>query len=78
MNFGTKHVKIFIYPGDHPPPHCHVLRGGIETRVAIPTLLILSGPKLNKVEEEMILDQLDEMCAEFDRLNPILHKKETE
>jgi hypothetical protein len=73
MNFGTKHVKILIYPGDHPPPHCHVIRRGIETRVVIPTLLILSGPKLSKIEECMILNKLDKMCAEFDRLNPLQH-----
>jgi len=73
MNFGTKHVKILIYSGDHPPPHCHVIRKGIETRVALPTLLILSGPKLTKTEEQMVLDKIDDMCTEFDRLNPIQH-----
>lgn len=67
-----------VYSADHPPPHCHVLRGGKETRVVIPTLTILSGPKLSKEEEQMILDKLDDMCDEFDKLNPVQHKKDEE
>lgn len=75
MNFGTEHVKIFVYADDHPPPHCHVIRRGIETRVTVPALLILSGPKLNRMEESMILDQIELLCAEFDKLNPVKHKR---
>jgi len=73
MNFGTKHFKILVYAGDHPPPHCHVIRKGVETRVVIPTLSILSGPELSKKEERRVLKSLDAMCNEFDRLNPFQH-----
>lgn len=73
-NFGTKHIKIFVHDFDHPPPHCHVLRSnGVETRVTIPTMMILTGPKLSGTEEDLILDKLDELCDEFDRLNPSIH-----
>jgi len=74
MNFGTAHIKIFVYADDHPPPHCHLLRkDGTETRVAIPTMIILTGPKLSKKEENLVLDNLDALCDEFERLNPPTH-----
>jgi len=73
LNLGTRDIKIFVYPGDHPPPHCHVRRKESETRVAIPSMMILSGPELSKKEEEMVLSRLDKLCAEFDKLNPQQH-----
>ncbi|WP_217601980.1 DUF4160 domain-containing protein [Chitinophaga sp. GbtcB8] len=74
MNFGTKHVKIKIYAGDHPPPHCHVERAdGTVTRVTLPTFIILTGPPLSKGEREMIEDKLDELCDYFDQMNPKTH-----
>ncbi len=74
MNFGTAHIKIHVYSNDHPPPHCHLRRkGGKETRVAIPSLLILTGPDLSKEEEDLILDKLEILCDEFDQLNPPIH-----
>lgn len=73
MNFGNRHIKIHVYVDDHPPPHCHVLRSGVETRVAIPSMLVLSGPKLDRQEVTMVMNVLDELCDEFDRLNPPQH-----
>jgi hypothetical protein len=74
MKFGTAHLKIRVYSNDHPPPHCHLLRkNGNETRIAIPSLLILTGPKLSREEEDLILNCLDELCFEFDKLNPAIH-----
>lgn len=73
MNFGTKHIKIMIYAADHPPPHCHVIRKGVETRVVIPTLEILTGPKLTKEEEAMILEKIEDLCDAFDKFNPDQH-----
>lgn len=71
MNFGTKHIKIKIYPDDHPAPHCHIERSNGEvTRVLIPTLIILSGPSLSKVETNLVLDRLDDLCDYFDQLHP--------
>jgi Domain of unknown function (DUF4160) len=74
MNFGTKHVKIKIYPGDHPPPHCHVIRAnGVVTRVELPTMRVLSGPPLSKQEVELVLDNMDDLADYYDQLNPKTH-----
>lgn len=74
MKFGTKHIKIYVYTNDHPPPHCHVRRkNGTETRVAIPSLVILSGDDLSKEEENLVLENLEKLCDEFERLNPPMH-----
>lgn len=74
MNFGTSHIKIKIYAGDHPPPHCHVERtNGVVTRVTLPLLLLLTGPPLSKVEKDLVLDRLDDLCDYYDQLNPKTH-----
>ncbi len=76
MNFGTRKIKIHVYAGDHNPPHCHVTRGGRETRVAIPTLVVLTGPQLSKEERNLVISKMDELCQEFEKLNPNHHKKD--
>jgi hypothetical protein len=73
MNYGTKKIGIFIYSEDHPPPHVHVRRGGQETRVVIPTLKILSGKQLSKTELDLISENIDFLCEEYDRINPSIH-----
>ena len=74
MNFGNKHIKIKVYANDHPPPHCHLIRtDGSVTRVALPTLLILTGLELSRSEKEMILEKIDKICAEYEKLNPNNH-----
>ncbi|MFP9097928.1 DUF4160 domain-containing protein [Flavobacterium sp. RHBU_24] len=70
-------LRILIYDNDHPPPHCHLRRSdGSESRVAIPSLKVMTGPALSKKEKEAILDQLDELCDKFDQFNPPKHKDE--
>lgn len=74
MNFGTKHLKLKIYPGDHPPPHCHLERADeTVTRVAIPTMIILSGPQLSRVERNLIMDNIEKLCNYYDEINPDVH-----
>lgn len=29
-----KHLRLVVYPNDHPPPHCHVLGPGWEMTIA--------------------------------------------
>ena len=67
MNYGTKKIGIFINYMDHPPPHVHVRRAGKETRVVIPTLAILSGIALSKMERDLILSNIEFLCEEYDR-----------
>jgi hypothetical protein len=74
MNFGNKHIKIKVYANDHPPPHCHLIRSdGSVIRFALPTLVILTGPELTRIEKEMILKSIDKICAEYEKLNPDNH-----
>jgi len=75
MNYGNKEIGIYINYEDHPPPHVHVRRGGIETRVVIPTLRILSGPGLSIKEQNLIIQNMDTLCDEYDRINPKRHKR---
>ena len=75
MNFGTKHIKIFVYAEDHPPPHCHVVRTDKSvTRVVLPTLKELTGAPLSRIEKDLILKRLDEICEAYDEKNPKKHK----
>jgi len=78
MNYGNEVIGIYIRYEDHPPPHIHVRRRGRETRVAIPTLKILTGPQLSKTERELIIEKLDFLCEEYDRINPIRHSDKYE
>jgi hypothetical protein len=71
MNYGTKQIKLFVYAGDHPPPHCHLVRADKSvTRVALPSLIILSGLPLSKDERSLVLVKMEILCTAFDSLNP--------
>lgn len=42
-----KHLRLVVYPNDHPPPHAHVLGPGWEIRIELsqpPALLTVAGP----------------------------------
>ena len=71
----TIKIKIKIYVGDHPPPHIHLHRKDRSiTRVALPTLLLLSGKPLNKEELDLVIEKYDLLCEEYDRINPKKHQ----
>lgn len=73
-NFGTATIQIKVLNGDHPPPHCHVrMADGTVTRLAIPSLQILTGPKLSRQAMDLVYEKLEEICAEYDRINPAKH-----
>lgn len=41
-----KHLRLVVYPNDHPPPHTHVLGPGWEIRVELshpPALMTIAG-----------------------------------
>jgi hypothetical protein len=73
MNYGNREIGIYINYDDHPPPHIHVRRNGTETRVVIPTLRILSGPALSANERHLVIQNMDFLCDEYDRINPKRH-----
>jgi hypothetical protein len=53
-----KHLRLVVYPNDHPPPHCHVLGPGWEIRVELshpPALMTIAGrPKAADIAEALM------------------------
>ncbi|WP_133598159.1 DUF4160 domain-containing protein [Tepidicella xavieri] len=42
----VNHLRLVVYPNDHPPPHAHVLGPGWELRIELsrpPALMTVSG-----------------------------------
>jgi hypothetical protein len=53
-----KHLRLVIYPNDHPPPHTHVLGPGWEIRIELslpPALMTIAGkPKTADIAEALV------------------------
>ena len=53
-----KHLRLVVYPNDHPPPHCHVVGPGWEIRVELsdpPSLMTIAGkPKVSEIADALI------------------------
>ena len=63
-------VVVYIYPGDHPPPHCHVrYRSGKELRVTIPFLDVLTGGRMEKRVRRLLRNNIDLLVQEWENLN---------
>lgn len=72
----TDAYGVYIYAGDHPPPHCHVRwHGENEVVVSLPNLQSLYGDGVPSQVREFLLENLDKLCEEWDRLNPKTHKR---
>jgi hypothetical protein len=72
-----KNFSISVYPGDHPPPHCHVrYKDETEAWVELPSLKVHFGGKLTDDARESILEHFEKICAEYDSLNPKKIKNE--
>jgi hypothetical protein len=70
-NFG-----VYVYDRDHPPPHCHVrFFNGEEVVITLPLLNVLHGGKLEKKVRKVLLEHLDELVEEWDRINPNTERK---
>jgi Domain of unknown function (DUF4160) len=42
----TNHLRLVVYPNDHPPPHTHVIGPGWEIRIELshpPALMTIAG-----------------------------------
>lgn len=64
--------KIYVYPNDHPPPHCHVVfRDGSDITVDVPLIEPRYGATIDKDIRNAIEDALDKICDAWDALNPI-------
>lgn len=68
---GRFSVYVYAEAGQpHHLPHCHVRWSDGSTQVALPTLLVLVGDDLPGRARRMLWDELDEICAAWNRLNP--------
>lgn len=63
---------IYVQFSDHPPPHCHVRRGGEE--IAVVSLLTLeplfSWQRLPRYIRDVMAEQIDELWDAFNEHNP--------
>jgi hypothetical protein len=68
----NRNFKIYVYPNDHPPPHCHVVfRDGSDISVDVPLIEPRYGAKISKEVKIAIEEALDEICDTWDTLNPM-------
>jgi|GEM_PF-1779195 hypothetical protein len=68
----NSNFKIYVYPNDHPPPHCHVVfRDGTDITVDLPLIEVRYGAKISKEIKVAIEEALDKICDAWDALNPI-------
>lgn len=71
VNRGSFSVYVYREVGQpHHLPHCHIRWARGDTVVALPLLTVLAGPLLPRSERQLLLDQLEEICAWWDKLNP--------
>ena len=65
---------VYIYPNDHPPPHCHIRYcDEEESVVGLPLLNHLNGVKvIRKVHKELI-NNIILLSEKWEELNPDIH-----
>lgn len=57
--FVFRGIKFFIYPGDHLPPHVHVVGPDFELKVKIADLVVIRMKgKLRSKDIKMLLQQI--------------------
>jgi Domain of unknown function (DUF4160) len=69
------HLKLVIYPNDHPPPHVHVLSADWEIRIALghhPSVMSMLG-KPKQQEMAAALLSVQEKLAELQMMWRNLH-----
>lgn len=68
---GRFSVYVYAEVGQpHHLLHCHVRWSDSSSQVALPTLTVLAGDDLPTAARLLLVDNLGEICAEWDRLNP--------
>lgn len=54
----VNHIRLVVYPNDHPPPHVHALGPGWEIRIELsqpPALMTVAGkPKVSDVAAALL------------------------
>ena len=59
-------IRVYIYPGDHDPPHFHARRAGFRVKVDIATVAVTKGRMPSSVERRL-LTWAEEHQAELTR-----------
>ena len=66
----NKKIRVYVYPNDHPPPHCHVrYNDGSEVSVDIPLIMPRYDATISKDVSELIQKNLDRICITWEKLN---------
>lgn len=65
---------IYIYPDDHPAPHCHVrFYNGSESVVGLPLLNHICGTKIDKNVRKELYENIESLINNWEKLNPTKH-----
>jgi hypothetical protein len=64
--------SVYVQFSDHPPPHCHVWRGGEQIAVVSLTTLepLFPGQQLPGYIREVLAERIDELWDAFNEYNP--------
>jgi hypothetical protein len=64
--------SIYVYPEDHPPPHCHIRYRdkGPESVIGLPILNLLIGRQITKQIKDVLISNLDKLIKAWQELNP--------
>ena len=65
--------SVYVYSeggAPHHLPHCNVRWSDDNVQVALPTLEILAGDSFPPQARQLVLDYLERICEEWNRLNP--------
>ncbi len=75
--YSTSYFGIYVWGGDHPPPHCHVrFTDGSIVSVTIPLMEPMYGATISSELRRAIEDNLDTIADRWDALHPIRESKE--
>ena len=64
--------SVYVYREIEQPhhlPHCHVRWADGETVVALPLLQVIVGDPLPTTARQLLLDELEEVCAAWNEIN---------
>ena len=66
----SRNFKVYVFPNDHPPPHCHVIfNDGSEICVGILFIDSWYGGKISRKVRKVLLENIDELANAWDILN---------
>lgn len=62
--------SVYVYPDDHPPPHCHIrYKDDSSVVVTIPLMVPLYGGTISKEAKKVVKENLNELSKVWEKLN---------